>query len=117
MKLLVQWLLSAASLLVVASFYSGVHIGSWRAALIATCVIGVFNILLRPLLVVLTLPVTILTLGLFLLIINAVLFWLAATLLPGFHVRGFMGALIGSALYSLLGVVIDSALRHLFPQK
>ena len=72
--------------------------------------IGVFNVILRPLLVLLTLPVTVLTLGLFLFVINALLFWAAASVLNGFAVSGFAAALIGSLIYSALGMVIDAAL-------
>ena len=67
------------------------------------------------LLVLLTLPVTVLTLGLFLFIINAVLFWAAASVLDGFHVQGFAAALLGSLIYSAFGLLIDSALERLFP--
>jgi len=79
-------------------------------------VLGLLNTLLRPLLVLLTLPVTLITLGLFLFVINAVLFWLAASLLTGFNVAGFGAALIGSLLYSLCGMVIDVAMVRLFPE-
>ncbi len=114
MKILVKWLLSAAALLAVAYLYSGVEIRGFGAALIAALVIGLFNLVLRPVLVVLTLPVTVLTLGLFLFVINAVLFWAAAGVLEGFHVRGFGAAMLGSLIYSALGVVIDSAIERLF---
>ena len=77
--------------------------------------IGFLNLFVRPALVVLTLPVTFLTLGLFLFIINALMFWAAAELLDGFRVNGFASALLGSLLYSTFGMVIDSALQHLFP--
>ena len=86
------------------------------AALIAALVIGLFNTLLRPILILLTLPVTVLTLGLFLFVINALMFWSAAGILDGFHVSGFGAALLGSLIYSVLGVVIDSALQRLFPR-
>lgn len=117
MKLIAKWLLSAASLLAVAYLYSGVEIKSYSAALIAALVIGLLNAVLRPILVVLTLPVTVVTLGLFLFVINALMFWSAAGILDGFNVSGFAGALIGSLLYSLLGIVIDSALQRLFPNQ
>jgi putative membrane protein len=116
-KLLIKWLLSAATLLFVAAIYSGVEVRTYGAALIAALVIGLFNTVLRPILVLLTLPVTILTLGLFLFVINALMFWAAAGVLDGFHVRGFAGALIGSLLYSILGMVIESALERLFSKQ
>lgn len=116
MKLLTKWLLSASALLLVAQIYSGVELQGFAAAMVAALVIGLFNIFLRPLLVLLTLPVTMLTMGLFLFIINALLFWAAATLLDGFQVRDFAAALLGSLLYSMFSLVIDSALERLFPQ-
>jgi putative membrane protein len=117
MKLIIKWLLSAAALLLVAYLYSGVQVNSFTAALVAAFVIGLFNIILRPVLVVLTLPVTLVTLGLFLFVINALMFWAAAYVLDGFQVSGFVGALLGSLIYSVLGIVIESALESLFPKK
>ena len=117
MKLLIKWLLSASALLAVAHFYSGVEVKTFTAALIAALVIGLLNAFIRPVLVVLTLPVTVLTLGLFMFVINALMFWAAAGLLAGFHVNGFTAALIGSVLYSLMGIVIESALERLFSKQ
>ena len=110
MKLLIKWLLSAAALLLVAYLYQGVQVSSFTAALIAAFVIGLLNAVVRPVLVILTLPVTLITLGLFLFVINALMFWAAASLLDGFEVRGFVAALIGSLIYSALGVLIETAL-------
>ncbi len=117
MRLLLKWLLSAASLLCVAYIYRGVEVKSFTSALIAAFVIGLFNVVLRPVLVVLTLPVTIVTVGLFLFVINALMFWAAAGVLDGFHVNGFMAALLGSLIYSALGLVIESALGGLFTKQ
>jgi putative membrane protein len=114
MKILVRWLLLAAALLLVANLYAGVTVASFGSALIAAFVLGLFNTLVRPLLVLLTLPVTLLTLGLFLFVINALMFWAAASVLDGFNVAGFSAALIGSLLYSLCGMVIDVATERLF---
>ena len=114
MKIIVRWLLLAAALLLVAHLYPGVTVTSFGSALIAALVLGLFNTLLRPLLVLLTLPVTLLTLGLFLFVINAAMFYAAAEVLDGFHVRSFGAALIGSLLYSLCGMVIDVAMERLF---
>jgi putative membrane protein len=116
-KLLVKWLLSATALLFVAFVYSGVEVKTFGAALVAAFVIGLLNAVVRPILVIFTLPVTVITLGLFLFIINALMFWIAAEVLSGFHVRDFVAALIGSVLYSLLGIVIESALESLFAKK
>ena len=117
LKLIVKWLLSAVALLFVAYVYSGVEVKSFTAAMIAAFVIGLFNAVLRPVLVLLTLPVTVITLGLFLFVINALMFWAAAGVLDGFHVQGFVAALIGSLIYSLIGLVIESALEGLFAKK
>jgi putative membrane protein len=112
MKLIVRWLLLAAALLLVAHLYPGVTVKSFGAAMIAAFVLGLLNTLLRPILVLLTLPVTLVTLGLFLFVINALMFYFAASMLDGFHVNGFAAALIGSLIYSLCGMVIDVAIER-----
>lgn len=117
MKLIVRWLLLAAALLLVANIYPGVSVASFTSALIAALVLGLLNTLVRPLLVLLTLPVTMLTLGLFLFVINALMFWSAASLLEGFEVAGFAAALIGSLIYSACGMVIDIAVERLFARE
>ena len=117
MKLIIQWFISASALLLVAYLYSGVQVDSFGSALIAAFVIGLFNAVLRPVLVLLTLPVTIVTVGLFLFVINALMFWSAAGVLDGFYVRGFGAALLGSLLYSVIGLVIESALGGLLAKK
>lgn len=114
MKLLIRWCLLAAALLLVASIYPGVTVASFGSALVAALLLGLFNTLVRPLLVLLTLPVTLLTLGLFLFVINAWMFWAAASVLQGFAVTGFGAALIGSLIYSACGMVIDLAVERLF---
>jgi putative membrane protein len=117
LKLFAKWLLSASALLFVAYVYSGVEVRTFGTAMAAAVVIGLFNIVVRPVLVLMTLPVTLLTLGLFLFVINALMFWAAAAVLDGFVVRGFVGALVGSLIYTALGVVIESALERLFAHK
>jgi putative membrane protein len=102
MMLLARWVVNAAALLLVAYLYPGVHVESFFAALIAALVLGLVNAVIRPILVVLTFPVTLLTLGLFLFVINALLFWLVANVVQGFAVSGFFAALIGSLLYSVI---------------
>jgi putative membrane protein len=116
MKILVKWLLSAAALLAVANLYGGVMVSSFGAAMVAALVMGLLNAVVRPILVILTLPLTLVTLGLFLFVINAAMFWSAAAVLDGFQVQGFGAALIGSLIYTLLGLVIESALERLFPK-
>ena len=114
MKLISKWLLSAAALLCVAYLYRGVMVSGFGAALLAAAVIGLFNMVLRPVLVLLTLPVTLVTLGLFLFVINALMFWAASGVLSGFQVRDFGAALLGSLIYSAFGVLIDSVVESLF---
>ena len=114
MKLIVRWLLLAAALLLVAYLYPGVKVTSYGAALAAAFVLGLLNTLVRPVLVLLTLPVTVITLGLFLFVINATTFWMAAEVLEGLSVTGFGAALIGSLLYSACGLVIDAAMERFF---
>lgn len=117
LKLIVKWLLSAAALLAVAHFYSGVVVSSFTAALIAAFVIGLFNTVVRPIFILLTLPVTLITLGLFLFVINALMFYMASGVLDGFQVRNFTAALIGSILYSVAGLIIEAALEQVFKKK
>ena len=117
LKILVRWLLLAAALLLVAHLYPGVVVKSFGAAMIAAFVLGLLNTLLRPILVLLTLPVTLVTLGLFLFVINALMFYFAAHLLDGLQVTGFTAALIGSLIYSLCGMVIDVAMERIFASR
>jgi putative membrane protein len=117
LKLIAKWLLSATALLFVAYVYDGVEVRSYPAALLAVFVIGLLNTVVRPVLVVLTLPVTVVTLGLFLFVINALMFWAAAAVLDGLYVRDFIAALVGSLIYSVIGIVIESALESLFSKK
>jgi len=114
LTLIARWIINAAALLLVAYLYTGVQVDDFLAAAIAALVLGLVNAVVRPLLVLLTLPVTILTLGLFLFVINALLFWFVAEIVRGFHVTGFMAALIGSVLYSLITLVTSWLL---FPQR
>lgn len=117
MKILLRWFLLAAALVALAHLYSGVEVSSLGAALWAALVLGLLNAILRPLLVILTFPVTILTLGLFLFVINALMFYLASSMLDGFGVRDFWAALLGSLIYSVFGMVIDAAMERLFPPR
>lgn len=106
MALVLRWVLNAVALLLVAFLYPGVQVESFFAALIAALVLGLVNAVIRPILVVLTLPVTVLTLGLFIFVLNALLFWFVAEILDGFHVAGFWAALLGSILYSIFATLI-----------
>jgi putative membrane protein len=114
MKTLFKWCLCAMALMVVSQLDAGIMVNGFGSAMIAALVIGLLNLFIRPVLVVLTLPVTLLTLGLFYFVINAILFWVASEVIKGFQVASFGHALMGSVLYSIMGVIIDSALEHLF---
>jgi putative membrane protein len=115
MKLILTWVLHATTLLALAHLFQGIEVADFSTAMIAALVIGLFNLVVRPVLVVLTLPVTFLSMGLFLFVINAFMFWAAAGILDGFYVQGFGAAMLGSLFYSAFGVLIDSALQRLFP--
>jgi putative membrane protein len=115
-KLLARWFLLAAALLLTAQFYPGIQVQGYGAALVAALILGLLNTVVRPVLVVLTLPVTIVTLGLFLFVVNAIVFYFAAWLLPGLQVAGFGAALAASLLYSVCGMVIDTVLEQVFDE-
>lgn len=111
MALILVWILNAVALLAVAYILPGIAVASFGSALIAALVLGLLNMLVKPVLVLLTLPITIVTLGLFLLVLNALLFWLAGSILRGFQVNGFWWAVIGAILYS----IISGLLTKLIP--
>ena len=108
MKLLIGWLLSALALLAVAYLVPGIHVSSFMSALIAAAVIGLANILIKPILLILTLPVTIITLGLFIFVINGLLFWLAGYLLQGFDVKTITAGIIGAIVYSIISWILSA---------
>ena len=105
MLLIIRWFINALALMLVAYLYSGVQVTGILQALIAALVLGLVNAVVRPILVLLTLPVTVLTLGLFIFFINAFLFWFVAEIVKGFTVTGFMAAFIGSLMYSVITIV------------
>ncbi len=107
MKLILRWLLNAVALWVAAALVPGIGYDTLTALLLAALVIGLINALIRPILLVLTIPITVLTLGLFLLVLNALLFWLGGSIVPGFHVDGFLSALLGSIVMSVVGFVLS----------
>jgi putative membrane protein len=110
LKLLARWALNALALMVLPALVSSITVAGFVPALIAAIVIGLLNALLRPILLILTLPVTILSLGIFALVINGLLFWAASGLVPGVHVASFWGAFWGALIYSLLSWLVDMAL-------
>lgn len=107
---LVTWLLAALSLVVTAYVVPGFVINSFVAALIAAVILGLANAIVRPILILLTLPLTILSLGFFLFVVNAITIWFVGAITPGFSVEGFFPALIGSIVLS----IVSSALNFFF---
>ena len=103
---LAHLILTAAALLLVAKVVSGVEVEGFGSAVIGALVLGLVNAVVRPVMVFLTLPLTLVTLGLFLLVVNALMLWLMAALVPGVRVRGFGPALLGSLLLTVLNVAI-----------
>jgi putative membrane protein len=108
MRILVAWLINALALFLLPYVFPWVTVDSMGAALIAALVLGLVNALIRPILFLLTLPVTILTLGLFILVINGLLFWWVGSFLEGFRVAGFWSGVFGAILYSLITWAIAS---------
>ena len=114
MRILVVWLINTLALLAVSYLMVSVNITTVGVAIVAAAILGLVNTFVRPILLILTLPVTLLTLGLFLFVINALMFWLVAEIVPGFKVSGFMAALLGSILYSVITLITSWLL---FPRK
>jgi len=110
MKLITRLLLTALVLLIVAEYIPGITVDGFYPALIAAIVLGLLNLFVRPILVVLTFPITILTLGLFMFVINAALFWFAATFIDGFAVATFFHALLGSLIVSVASAIFNKYL-------
>ncbi len=109
MSILINWVISALVILVVAYVLPGVMVSGFFVALVVALVLGLINALVKPVLVMLTLPVTVLTLGLFIFVINALLIMLAAAIVPGFQVDGFLWALV----FSLILSVVHSFVKNL----
>jgi len=105
--LLLRWLFNALVLIVVAYVTPGISFISFWAVLVTSLVLGFLNALVRPLLILLTLPINILTLGFFTLIVNAVIFWLASTMVKGFEVFNFTAAFFGALVYTLIVTLIN----------
>ncbi len=112
MTILVRWCINALALLAVAYLYSGVQVDGIIAALAAALVLGLVNAVIRPILILLTLPVTLLSMGLFIFVINAWLFWMVAEVVKGFTVSGFMAALLGSMMYSVISLLVSMVITE-----
>jgi putative membrane protein len=109
-EFLAHLVISAAMLLVVANVVSGVHIDSWSSAIVGALVLGIVNAVIKPLLVLLTLPLTIVTLGLFLFVVNALVLQLVGAIAPGIKIAGFGPALLGSLLLTILNIGVNAML-------
>ena len=110
MRLLLLWLINAGALLLVPYVLPSVSVDSFYTALITALILGFVNAVIRPIFVLLTLPITLVTLGLFILVINALMFWFVASFIEGFRVDGFWSAFWGSIVYSVLSIVFTALL-------
>ena len=108
MGIIINWVISAIVIFAIAYFLPGVHVANFTSALIAALVIGIINAIIKPVLVILTLPINLLTLGLFTFVINAVLVLLASAIVPGFTVDGFLWALIFSVILSFISSLVHN---------
>ncbi len=115
-KLLIVWLINALALLALPYVVPSVQVAGFATALVAALVLGLVNTLIRPVLVLLTLPITVVTLGLFIFIINGLLFWFVAAFIEGFRVGGFWSAVFGAIVYALISWAASALVfggRHL----
>ena len=110
MKLLLVWLVNALALMAVAYLLPGIAVASFLTALVAALVLGLVNAVIRPVLILLTLPATLLTLGLFIFVINGLLFWLVGSFISGFTVAGFWPGVFGAIAYSIVSWALSALL-------
>jgi len=110
-RLILKWVLNSFALFFVMKLVPGIQIDNFRDLLIGALVIGLLNAFLRPIVILLTLPVTVVTLGLFTLVINGLMFYLAAHMVEGFHVAGFSTSFVAALLFSLFSFVLNMFFR------
>jgi putative membrane protein len=115
MRLLLRWAICALALLALPYVIGGIQLKSFYIALIVAVLLGLINAVIRPILILLTLPVTLLTLGLFILVINGLLFWFVGSFVDGFHVSGFWAAFFGAIVYSLITWTANALLFEVQP--
>ena len=108
MRILLVWLVNTIALIAVAYLMPSITVTSFGRALIAALVLGLVNAIIRPLLILLTLPVTVITLGLFIFVINGLLFWLVGSFVEGFVVRGFWSGFFGAILFSIVSWILSA---------
>ena len=111
-RFLLAWLVNTLALIAVAYLMPSITVSSFGAALVAALVLGLVNAIVRPVLVLLTLPVTILTLGLFIFVLNGLLFWMVASWLEGFNVAGFWSGVLGAILFSLVSWLLSALVQR-----
>ncbi|MBI2436681.1 MAG: phage holin family protein [Candidatus Magasanikbacteria bacterium] len=112
MKLLLRWVLNAGVLLLISQYLSGIEVSGWYAAFITALVLGLVNAVIRPILFFFTLPINILTLGLFTFVINGFLFWFVGTVVEGFSVAGFWPAFWGALIMGVFNWIVSSMLKN-----
>lgn len=117
MVLLVKWVLSALAFMLVAYFVSGIEVASFWAAILIALVWGFLSITLKPIMLILTLPINILTLGLFTFVINGLLIWLMGWMLAGFMVDGLWTAIVGGFILTIINLVVNYILYKSFTDK
>jgi putative membrane protein len=115
-QLLLVWLINAVALIAVAYLMPGVHVASFTTALVAALVLGLINAVVRPVLVLLTLPVTLITLGLFIFVLNGLLFWMVGSWIQGFAVDGFWSGVFGAIVFSLISWLLSALLLSAGPR-
>jgi putative membrane protein len=115
-KLLLVWLINAVALIAVAYLMPGVSVASFTTALVAALILGLINAVVRPVLVLLTLPVTLITLGLFIFVLNGLLFWFVGSFIEGFVVQGFWSGVFGAIVFSVISWLLSALLLSAAPR-
>lgn len=106
--IVIRWLVTTVAILAVSYVMTSIKVEGFGTALVAGAILGILNALVRPVLIILTLPLTVVSLGFFILVINALLFQLAGAIVPGLHIASFWSALIGSVLVSIVSWIMNS---------
>jgi len=111
MSLIIKLLINALALIITANIIKGVHLNSFTSAIWAALILGAVNMVIRPIMLLVTLPINLLTLGLFTLVVNALMLWITSQLVPGFVIDSFLSALIGSIVLSLISTILSFFIR------
>ena len=113
MSLLISWLINAAALIITAYLPTGFHVEGYTTALLAAIIIGLLNVFIRPILLILTAPFNLLTLGLFTFVVNAIVIWLATLIIPGLTVDSFWSAIIAAVVLSFVSTILSHVFKDL----